>query len=201
MANHHQQQPSSSSATAYQNEWPVYPELKWGHELCPSPQRRPFASFRNCRQPIPPPRRKTAAERAHEAREQAWVDRQTYLTNLPGRHPSSVVSESESESSSDQETQKEEEPSRHLETMAKNFLLNARDLVLGGMDVVAMLLNWFYNLAIVLAFALLLASALQDPSRYLFKRLMLLFIDDPEPEEFHYVLVQNYRSWSVAQPC
>ncbi|KAK7921047.1 hypothetical protein PG985_009069 [Apiospora marii] len=206
MAHQQQQQLSTtSSATAYQDEWPVYPQLKWGHELCPSPQRRPFASFRNCRQPIPPPRRKSAAERAHEVQEQAWVDRQIYITNLPGRHRSSVVfgSESESESGSDQEETQvvEEQPSRHLESMVTKSLMNTRNLVLEGMDVIVMLLNWFYHFVIVLAIVLLLASALQDPSRYFFKRLMLLFVDDPEPEEFYYVSVQNYRSWSVAQPC
>ncbi|KAK8134026.1 hypothetical protein PG984_006038 [Apiospora sp. TS-2023a] len=203
---HQQQQQQPFPATAHQNEWPVYPELMWGHELCPSPHRRPFAPFRNYRQPIPPPRwRKSAAERALEAREQAWRDRQIYLTNLPGRQSPSVVSESESESESgsDQETQEEseeEELSRHLESMATKTLLNTRNLILTGMDALAMLLNWFYHLAIVLAFVLFLASALQDPSQHVFKKLMLLFVDETEPE-FHYVLVQNYRSWSVAQPC
>ncbi|KAK8086916.1 hypothetical protein PG994_001890 [Apiospora phragmitis] len=206
-----QQQHQPLSATAYQNEWPVYPELEWGHELCPSLQQRPFAPFRNCRKPIPPPRQKTAAELAHEAREQAWVDHQIYLTNLPGPQLPSVVSASASESESDsqsesesgQEAQEEQQhqPSHRLESMAIGSLSTTRTLIFEALDVIAALLNWLYHLIIVLAVVLLLVSALLDPAKYFFRRLMLLFMDDVEPNEFRYVLVQNYRSWSVAQPC
>ncbi|KAK8039128.1 hypothetical protein PG993_007539 [Apiospora rasikravindrae] len=213
-----QQQQHLPATAAYQNEWPVYPAFKWGHQLCPSPHQRPFAPFRNCREPIPPPRRKTTAELAHEAREQAWRDRQNYLTNLSGRELPSVISEleldsdsslqsqSESQSESDQEVQEEQEqrqqqPSHHLESMAIESLSTIRNFILKALDVIAALLDWFYHLVIILAVAILLISAFLDPAKYLFRRLMLLFLDDAEPNEFRYVLVQDYRSWSVAQPC
>ncbi|KAK7948323.1 uncharacterized protein PG986_009209 [Apiospora aurea] len=220
-----QQQQHLPATIAYQNEWPVYPQLKWGHELCPSPHRRPFAPFRNCHKPIPPPRRKTADELAREAREQEWRDRQIYLTNLRGPQLSSSVfsdsrpgsqsdsrsesdSQSQSESDSDQETQEEQEQgqgqqhhSYRLESMVIQSLSATRTFVLKALDVIAALLDWFYHPVIVLAVALLLVSALLDPAKYLFEKFILLFMDDAEPNEFRYVLVQNYRSWSVAQPC
>ncbi|KAK8094443.1 hypothetical protein PG997_001128 [Apiospora hydei] len=218
-----QQQQHLPATAAYQNEWPVYPQLKWGHELCPSPHQRPFAPFRNCHKPIPPPRRKTADELAHEAREQEWRDRQIYLTNLRGPQLSSSVlsesrpgsqsdslSESLSGSDSNQETREEQEQeegqgqqqhSYRLESTVTQSLSSTRTFALKALDVIAALLDWFYHLVIVLAVALLLVSALLDPAKYFFRRFMLLFMDDAEPNEFRYVLVQNYRGWSVAQPC
>ncbi|KAK7980693.1 hypothetical protein PG990_003547 [Apiospora arundinis] len=200
-----QQQPPST--TGYKNEWPVYPELRWGHELCPSPRLQPFAPFRNCQKPIPPPHRKTAAELAHEAREKAWVERQIYLTNLRGRN-FSIIPEPE-ESESEQEAQAQEENRnmaiRESFSSAKQawsaFLSKARDLVFDGLDFVAVLINWFYHLVIILTIIMFLASAFQDPVQILFGKLVALFKDDVEPEEVRYVLVQNYRSWSVAQQC
>ncbi|KAK8107679.1 uncharacterized protein PG998_009692 [Apiospora kogelbergensis] len=211
-----QQQPPSALAYGYQNEWPVYQRLKWGHELCPNPRQRPFAAFRNCREPVPPPHRKTAAELEHEARERAWVDRQIYLTNMRGRQPS-VVSETGTESSlgseqdSEQGSQVDQQPSdidmanrESLPSAQRSWSLilsSARDLILDGMDFVAVLINWFYRLVIILTVILFLVSAFQDPLQLVFRGLLGLFRDDTEPEVIRHVLVQNYRSWSVAQPC